>query len=40
MIFNSTKIIATDKSTEYLLHGKLTIKDITKMCTFKKTINV
>ncbi len=30
MTFKSTKILATGKPNEYLLHGKLTIKDVTK----------
>ncbi len=34
MTFKSTKIIATDKPNEYLLHGKLTIKDVTKNVIF------
>ena len=35
MSFKSTKIITTDKPNEYLLHGKLTIKDVTKNVIFK-----
>lgn len=34
MTFKSTKIVATDKPNEYLLHGKLTIKDVTKEVVF------
>jgi len=30
MTFKSTKILATGKPNEYLLYGKLTIKDVTK----------
>lgn len=30
MTFKTTKILATGKPNEYLLHGKLTIKDVTK----------
>lgn len=30
MTFKSTKILATGKSNQYLLYGKLTIKDVTK----------
>jgi polyisoprenoid-binding protein YceI len=30
MTFKSTKIAASDKPNEYLLYGKLTIKDVTK----------
>jgi len=30
MTFKSTKIVATEKPDEYLLYGKLTIKDVTK----------
>ncbi|NLA62245.1 MAG: YceI family protein, partial [Bacteroidales bacterium] len=30
MTFESTKILATGKPDLYLLHGKLTIKDVTK----------
>jgi polyisoprenoid-binding protein YceI len=30
MTFRSTKILATGKPNEYLLYGKLTIKDVTK----------
>jgi len=32
--FMSTKIVATKKTNEYLLHGKLTIKDVTKDVVF------
>jgi|SRR5690554_1242095 len=34
MIFKSSKIVATDKANKYLLHGKLTIKDVTKDVVF------
>ncbi|HNP17169.1 MAG TPA: YceI family protein [Fulvivirga sp.] len=34
MIFKSTKMVATDQPDEYLLHGKLTIKDVTKDVVF------
>ena len=34
MTFKSTKISATKKPNEYLLHGKLTIKDVTKDVVF------
>lgn len=30
MTFKSTKILATGKPDEYLLYGKLTLKDVTK----------
>lgn len=34
MTFKSTKMVATGKSGDYLLHGKLTIKDVTKDVVF------
>lgn len=34
MTFKSTKMVATDKPGDYLLHGKLTIKDVTKDVVF------
>lgn len=34
MTFKSTKIAATDKPDQYLLYGKLTIKDVTKDVVF------
>jgi|SRR5690554_785335 len=34
MTFKSTKLETTDKEDEYLLHGKLTIKDVTKDVVF------
>lgn len=34
MTFKSTKILATGKPNEYLLYGKLTIKDVTKEVIF------
>lgn len=37
MTFKSTKISATKKPNEYLLHGKLTIKDVTKNVIFNVT---
>lgn len=34
MTFKSTKIVASDKPNQYLLYGKLTIKDVTKDVVF------
>lgn len=34
MTFKSTKLLATGQPDHYLLHGKLTIKDVTKDVTF------
>lgn len=34
MTFKSTKIVASDKPNQYLLYGKLKIKDVTKDVVF------